>query len=564
MDKITNYFDMTNLTAMANKVKAVVMNYTEWQAKVVEATNNEPWGASSTLMQEIAQGTNHYVHMNEIVDMIFKQMQNTGSNWRMTYKALQLLEYLVKNGSEKVVDSSREHIYEVKALKNFSYIDEKGKDQGINVRNRAKEIAELLSDTQRIQDERRKAKENRNKYKGVEGGSGFSSGFSSGPSFSSGGSRYGLFGSDSYSNSDSARGSSGYQDAPAASSTGGNTSRTRSPERKGAESGTKKINIIMSSGSTAQSQGSQGAASTVPTANLFDFGTANTADGDDWGDFESAPSQATMPNVAAPAPAPASAGFASFGAFQGTSASSNVASSSNGAFASFPAPPQPQQTAATLSSFAAFAQPQAAAPAPAPAVNSGFANFAQFQSTSLQPTQANNNGFPPGFGGPSPMATLQPKPLSSTNLGLTASATASVASSGAPGSTGALAANDPFSKLVSLDPSSLSTPNRPVEKTGPSLNALGSANTPVLSTPLSGNYGYGAMRPNPAVGGAWPGQAPVNQGFSMSAGNVLLPQNLQASGQNPLQPMRQQQPQQQQQQQQSGFTAGPNAFDGLI
>ena len=36
---------------------AAVMNYTEMEAKVREATNNEPWGASSTLMQEIANGT---------------------------------------------------------------------------------------------------------------------------------------------------------------------------------------------------------------------------------------------------------------------------------------------------------------------------------------------------------------------------------------------------------------------------------------------------------------------------------------------------------------------------
>ncbi|MCJ1281144.1 Epsin-3, clathrin recruitment and traffic between the Golgi and endosome [Xylographa opegraphella] len=38
-------------------VRIAVMNYTEMEAKVREATNNEPWGASSTLMQEIANGT---------------------------------------------------------------------------------------------------------------------------------------------------------------------------------------------------------------------------------------------------------------------------------------------------------------------------------------------------------------------------------------------------------------------------------------------------------------------------------------------------------------------------
>jgi len=36
-----------------------VMNYTEMEAKVREATNNEPWGASTTMMQEIANGTHN-------------------------------------------------------------------------------------------------------------------------------------------------------------------------------------------------------------------------------------------------------------------------------------------------------------------------------------------------------------------------------------------------------------------------------------------------------------------------------------------------------------------------
>jgi hypothetical protein len=36
-----------------------VMNYTEMEAKVREATNNEPWGASTSMMQEIASGTHN-------------------------------------------------------------------------------------------------------------------------------------------------------------------------------------------------------------------------------------------------------------------------------------------------------------------------------------------------------------------------------------------------------------------------------------------------------------------------------------------------------------------------
>lgn len=47
-------------------------------------------------------------------------------------QALVLLEYLVKNGSERVIDDARSHISMIKIMRNFHYIDEKGKDQGIN------------------------------------------------------------------------------------------------------------------------------------------------------------------------------------------------------------------------------------------------------------------------------------------------------------------------------------------------------------------------------------------------------------------------------------------------
>jgi len=82
-------------------------------------------------------------------------------------------------------------------LRQFHFIDQNGKDQGINVRNRAKELAELLSDVDRIRAERKKARANRNKFGGVEGGMGMG-GFSGSGGFSGGGnsSRYGGFSSE--------------------------------------------------------------------------------------------------------------------------------------------------------------------------------------------------------------------------------------------------------------------------------------------------------------------------------------------------------------------------------
>ena len=38
----------------------------------------------------------------------------------------------MKNGSERVVDDARSHLSTIKMLRSFHYIDDKGKDQGLN------------------------------------------------------------------------------------------------------------------------------------------------------------------------------------------------------------------------------------------------------------------------------------------------------------------------------------------------------------------------------------------------------------------------------------------------
>lgn len=153
------------------KAQNAVFNLTEMEGKVREATNNEPWGASSTLMEQIAQGTFNFREREEIIGMIFKRFtEKTGSEWRQIYKALQLLEYLVKHGSEKFIDDVRSSLRIVKMLEDFHYIDSQGRDQGINVRNRAKVMVLLLQDDDQLRAERKKARETANKYKGVVGG----------------------------------------------------------------------------------------------------------------------------------------------------------------------------------------------------------------------------------------------------------------------------------------------------------------------------------------------------------------------------------------------------------
>ncbi|KAJ5132245.1 hypothetical protein N7448_006403 [Penicillium atrosanguineum] len=190
-DQVSN-LSLYDLKAGVRKVQNAVMNYTEMESKVREATNNEPWGASTTLMQDIANGTHSYQLLNEIMPLIYKRFTDKAAEeWRQIYKSLQLLEFLVKNGSERVVDDARSHMSLLRMLRQFHFIDQNGKDQGINVRNRSSELVKLLGDVDQIRNERKKAKSNRNKFGGFEGGMGVG-----GMSSSSSG-RYGGFGSDS-------------------------------------------------------------------------------------------------------------------------------------------------------------------------------------------------------------------------------------------------------------------------------------------------------------------------------------------------------------------------------
>uniref|UniRef100_A0A672HCN1 Clathrin interactor 1b n=1 Tax=Salarias fasciatus TaxID=181472 RepID=A0A672HCN1_SALFA len=146
----------------------VVMNYSEIESKVREATNDDPWGPSGQLMGEIAKSTFMYEQFPEVMNMLWTRMlKDNKKNWRRVYKALLLLAYLIRNGSERVVTSAREHIYDLRSLENYHFIDENGKDQGINVRQKVKEMVEFIQDDDRLREERKKAKKNKDKYIGV-------------------------------------------------------------------------------------------------------------------------------------------------------------------------------------------------------------------------------------------------------------------------------------------------------------------------------------------------------------------------------------------------------------
>lgn len=73
-------------SSLRRQMKNIVHNYSEAEIKVREATSNDPWGPSSSLMSEIADLTYNVVAFSEIMSMIWKRLNDHGKNWRHVYK----------------------------------------------------------------------------------------------------------------------------------------------------------------------------------------------------------------------------------------------------------------------------------------------------------------------------------------------------------------------------------------------------------------------------------------------------------------------------------------------
>ncbi|XP_072259443.1 epsin-3 [Pyxicephalus adspersus] len=154
-------------SSFRRQVKNIVHNYSDAEVKVREATSNDPWGPSASLMSEIAQMTYSAEMYPEVMMMLWRRLNDSGKYWRHVHKGLTLMDYLIKNGSLKVVQECTENIMAVQTLKDFQYFDRDGRDQGINVREKAKVIVALLKDEEKIKQDRAMAQTTRRRMSQV-------------------------------------------------------------------------------------------------------------------------------------------------------------------------------------------------------------------------------------------------------------------------------------------------------------------------------------------------------------------------------------------------------------
>ncbi|XP_065850668.1 clathrin interactor EPSIN 1 [Euphorbia lathyris] len=169
-------FDQT-VREIKREVNLKVLKVPEIEQKVLDATDDAPWGPHGTTLAEIAQATKKFTECQMVMNVLWTRLGESGKDWRLVYKALTVIEYLVAHGSERAVDDIIEHTFQISSLSSFEYVEPSGKDVGLNVRKKAENIAALLNDKDKIQETRNKAAANRDKYVGLS---------SSGATFKSG------------------------------------------------------------------------------------------------------------------------------------------------------------------------------------------------------------------------------------------------------------------------------------------------------------------------------------------------------------------------------------------
>ncbi|KAM3378976.1 hypothetical protein P3S68_011389 [Capsicum galapagoense] len=193
-------FDQT-VREIKREVNLKVLKVPEIEQKVLDATDDEPWGPHGTALAEIAQATKKFSECQMVMNVLWTRLAETGKNWRYVYKSLAVIEYLVAHGAERAIDDIIEHTYQISSLTSFEYVEPNGKDMGINVRKKAETVVALLNNKEKIQEVRSKATANRDKYVGLSSSGMIYKACSASFSSSSGGfqisERYGGFGNKS-------------------------------------------------------------------------------------------------------------------------------------------------------------------------------------------------------------------------------------------------------------------------------------------------------------------------------------------------------------------------------
>jgi hypothetical protein len=146
------------------QVKNRMKEYNDVERRVREATSNDPWPSTSTVMHQIANDANDHFRYDSLLGMLLKRLQDYGQILHVK-KALFLAEFLLRNAPQRFVNDMKDRSHIFNHLTKYRYLVD-GADKGEDVRAKASSILRLIKDDNLLEKQRETAIRTRGRFVG--------------------------------------------------------------------------------------------------------------------------------------------------------------------------------------------------------------------------------------------------------------------------------------------------------------------------------------------------------------------------------------------------------------
>jgi hypothetical protein len=108
---------INSLYNAANDIKgAGFFSKAEWRAILKESTSSDNWNISNSKLQVIADHTYNWDDYNIIMKHLWDKVGSKPKDWRRIFKALNVMDYLVKNGAPRCVQDIKDELYKIRTF----------------------------------------------------------------------------------------------------------------------------------------------------------------------------------------------------------------------------------------------------------------------------------------------------------------------------------------------------------------------------------------------------------------------------------------------------------------
>ncbi|KAH6761982.1 hypothetical protein C2S52_019415 [Perilla frutescens var. hirtella] len=139
--------------------RLVLTDVTPAQLLTEDVTNGDSLAQDAHAMRLISRAAFEVDDYERIVHILHHRLSKFETwNWRASYKALVLLEHLLTHGPQRIAEEFECDEDTIRDMATFQYVDDKGFNWGLSVKNKSERVVNLLEDRSYLKEERARAR----------------------------------------------------------------------------------------------------------------------------------------------------------------------------------------------------------------------------------------------------------------------------------------------------------------------------------------------------------------------------------------------------------------------